>query len=425
MTGTARSPKAKFTRDQKVVVGILAFLQFTLILDFMIVSPLGAIVMPALQISPHQFGLAVSAYAFSAAVSGIASAGFADRFDRKKLLLFFYGGFILGTLLCALAPDYPSFLAARVVTGLFGGVIGSIVMAIATDLFPLEMRGRVMGFVQTAFAGAQVIGLPAGIYFANTWNWHAPFYAIVAVAVPAAFVIATTMKPVDAHLALEREGSPWRHLATTLLDRRHTLAFAVTMILATGGFMLMPFGSAFIVNNVGLPIASLSTIYLVSGLFTVFTGPLVGMASDRIGKFRMFVLGTALSIVMVAIWTNLGRVGLATVIAVNVILFVGIFSRMVPSQALISAIPAPTHRGSFNAVAASLQQLSGGFASVAAGMIVAQEAGGPLEHFNRVGYVVMTTAVASLVLMYFIDRAVAAKQATKHPSQGGETHGIR
>jgi len=406
VTDPPAAGKAKFTGEQKAVVAILAFLQFTIILDFMIVSPLGAIVMPALRISPHEFGFAVSAYAFSAAVSGISAAGFADRFDRKKLLLFFYGGFILGTLLCALAPTYPALLAARIVTGIFGGVIGSIVIAIASDLFPLAMRGRVMGFVQTAFAAAQVIGLPAGIYFANTWSWHAPFYAIVAVAVPAAFVIATRLPRVDAHLTLRRDGSPWRHLANTLLDRRHTVAFAVTMILATGGFMLMPFGSAFIVNNVGLPVESLSTIYLVTGLFTVVTGPLVGMASDRIGKYRMFTLGTMLSIVMVAIWTHLGRASLGTVIAVNVVLFVGIFSRMVPSQALISAIPAPTHRGSFNAVGASLQQLAGGFASVAAGAIVAQQPGGPLQHFERVGYVVMATAVVSLVLMYFVDRAV-------------------
>ena len=412
MTDPKQPSKATFSGEQKVVLAILAFLQFTIILDFMIVSPLGAIVMPALQISPHQFGFAVSAYAFSAAFSGIAAAGFADRFDRKRLLLFFYGGFILGTLLCALAPTYHALLAARIVTGLFGGVIGSIVMAIATDLFPLEVRGRVMGFVQSAFAGAQVIGLPAGIYFANKWNWHAPFFAIVAVALPAFFVIMAWMKPVDAHLSVASDrGSPWRHLATTLLDPRYTLAFAVTMILATGGFMLMPFGSAYIVNNVGLSMESLSTIYLVTGLFTVVTGPLIGMASDRIGKFRTFFAGTVLSIVMVAIWTNLGHATLATVVVVNVILFVGIFSRIIPSQALISAIPAPTHRGSFNAVGASLQQLSGGVASVVAGMIVVQEAGGPLQRFDVVGDIVMATAAVSLVLMYFINRAVVARQA--------------
>lgn len=156
-----------FTRYQSLLVALLAFAQFTIILDFIIMSPLGAIMMPSLNITAGQFGVAVSAYAFSAGLSGILAAGFADRFDRKRLLLFFYTGFTLGTLLCALAQDYHVLLAARIVTGLFGGVIGSIVLAIVTDLFALHLRGRVMGFVQTAFAASQVLGVPAGLFLAN------------------------------------------------------------------------------------------------------------------------------------------------------------------------------------------------------------------------------------------------------------------
>jgi predicted MFS family arabinose efflux permease len=400
-----------FSGYQKFVVAILAFLQFTIILDFMIISPLGAIVMPALHISPRQFGWAVSSYAFSAAISGISAAGFADRFDRKRLLLFFYGGFILGTLLCALAPDYHFLLLARIVTGLFGGVIGSVVLAIATDLFPLEMRGRVMGFIQTAFAAAQILGLPAGIYFANRWNWHIPFVAIIAIAVPASIVIMLYMKPVAAHLKLRQERSPLWHLIDTLIEPRYTLAFCVTILLATGGYMLMPFGSAYIVNNVGLSLTTLPTIYLVTGLFTVFLGPMVGKISDRFGKFQTFFFGTAVSLVMVVIWTNLGRASLPAVIVINVLLFVGIFSRMVPAQALISAIPAVTKRGSFNAISASLQQLSGGVASVGAGLIIAQNSDGRLLHFNWLGYIVMMTALAGLILMYFIHKAVPERLA--------------
>jgi predicted MFS family arabinose efflux permease len=113
-----------FSRYQKTVIGMLAFLQFAVILDFMLMSPLGAVIMPALSISPSQFGLVVSAYAFAAGASGLLTAGFADRFDRKRLLLFFYLGFILGTLWCGLAQSFESLLLARVVTGLFGGVIG-------------------------------------------------------------------------------------------------------------------------------------------------------------------------------------------------------------------------------------------------------------------------------------------------------------
>jgi predicted MFS family arabinose efflux permease len=403
--------KLTFSRYQKFVVGILAFLQFTIILDFMIISPLGAIVMPALHITPRQFGWAVSSYAFSAAISGLSAAGFADRFDRKRLLLFFYGGFILGTALCALAPSYHFLLLARIVTGLFGGVIGSVVLAIATDLFPLEMRGRVMGFVQTAFAAAQVLGLPAGIYFANIWSWHVPFLAIIAIAVPASLVIVLFMKPVAAHLKLKQEDSAWRHLARTVFEPKYTLAFATTALLSTGGYMLMPFSSAYIVNNLGLSLRNLPTIYVVSGLCTVFTGPMIGKASDRFGKFQTFFFGTVVTLIMVAIWTNLGPVPLITVIIINVLMFVGIFSRMIPSQALISAIPEVTKRGSFNAISASVQQLSGGIASVVAGMIIVQSIDGRLQHFNWLGYIVMTTALLALTLMYFIHKSVPERLA--------------
>ena len=249
---TSARVRTKFSQYQKVVIGILGFLQFTVILDFMIISPLGAIVMPSLNISPQQFGLAVSSYAFSAGVSGFLAAGFADRFDRKRLLLFFYFGFMLGTLLCALATTYPLLLVARIVTGLFGGVIGSVVLAIATDLFPLEMRGRVMGVISTAFAASQVLGLPAGLYLTSHWDWHAPFIAIIAIGVPAGVLIMLFMRPVVGHLTLKQEHNPLKHLINTITEPRYRLAFVLVMLLPTGGYMLMPFGTAFIVNNVGL-----------------------------------------------------------------------------------------------------------------------------------------------------------------------------
>jgi predicted MFS family arabinose efflux permease len=401
-----QSIKLSFSPYQTFVVGILAFLQFTVILDFMIISPLGAIVMPALHISTHEFGLAVSSYAFSAAISGIAAAGFADRFDRKRLLLFFYGGFILGTALCAVAPTYHFLLGARVVTGLFGGVIGSVVLAIAADLFPLEMRGRVMGFVQTAFAGAQVLGLPAGLYLAGLWTWHSPFVAIIAIAVPASLVIALYMKPVIGHLKAKQEHSAWRHLARTIFEPKYTPAFVGIMALTTGGYMIMPFLSTFIVNNIGIPLRNLPTIYLVTGLCTVFVGPMVGKASDRFGKFRTFLFGTVVTLIMIAVYTNLGPTSLLTVIVVNALLFVGIFSRMIPAQALFSAVPEPTKRGSFNAIMASLQQFSGGVASAFAGLILVQNSAGQLQHFDWMGYIVMATALLSVALIYLIHRAV-------------------
>ncbi|SDT29587.1 MFS transporter [Bradyrhizobium canariense] len=396
-----------FSRYQSLLVALLAFVQFTVILDFIIMSPLGAIIMPALNITAAQFGVAVSAYAFSAGISGILAAGFADRFDRKRLLLFFYVGFTLGTALCALAQNYHVLLVGRIVTGLFGGVIGSIVLAIVTDLFPLHLRGRVMGFVQTAFAASQVLGIPVGLFLSNHWSWHVSFGAIVGLAIAAMAAVLILMQPVNGHLRLKQDKNAFAHLIATIGQPRYTLAFMVTTLLATGGFMLMPFGSAFTVHNLGIDIVHLPTIYLVSGFFSIFTGPLVGRASDAFGKFPTFVFGSAVSVVMVLIYTHLGQVTLTTAIVVNVLMFVGIFSRMIPSQALISAIPVASQRGSFSAVSASLQQLSGGLGSVLAAAIIAQNADGSLRHFDRLGYIVVTTSILSLIAMYFVQKSVA------------------
>jgi predicted MFS family arabinose efflux permease len=197
----------RFSAYQKTVVGLLAFLQFAVIVDFMLMAPLGAVIMPALSITPAQFGLVVSAYAFAAGASGLLTAGFADRFDRKKLLLFFYVGFTLGTLWCGLAQSFESLLTARVVTGMFGGVVGSVVLAIATDLFAPQMRGRVMGFIQSAFAASQVLGIPFGMKFASAWNWHVPFIAMAGIATLGGLLITWLMKPVSAHLAAPQERS--------------------------------------------------------------------------------------------------------------------------------------------------------------------------------------------------------------------------
>lgn len=401
----AKAPVTPFSPYQKFVVGALAFLQFAVILDFMLMAPLGALIMPALKIGPKEFGFVVSAYAFSAGAASLLTAGFADRFDRKRLLLIFYSGFVVGTLWCGLAQSFESLLLARVVTGLFGGVIGSIVLAIAADLFPLAMRGRVMGTIQTAFAASQVLGLPVGLYLSSRWNWHLPFIAMAVLGLLGGAVVAWRMQPVTEHLAKKQAHSPWRHLLHTVAVPRHALAFATTALLTTGGFMLMPFSTAFAVNNLGIAMADLPTVYLVTGLCTIVVGPLVGRAADAFGTFRVFTAGTALSIVMVLLYTHLGPIPLGGLIVVNAVMFVGIFSRMIPFQAISSSVPEPAQRGAYNAVAASVQQLSGGVASVVAGHIVTLGANGRLLHFEWIGYVVVATSLAAFALLRTLVRS--------------------
>jgi predicted MFS family arabinose efflux permease len=405
------TPAASFSPYQKFVVGLLAFLQFAVILDFMIMAPLGALIMPRLGITPKQFGLVVSAYAFSAGISGFVTAGFADRFDRKKILLFFYGGFLCGTLWCGLAPTFELLLAARVVTGLFGGVIGSVVLAIATDLFDVALRGRVMGLIQTAFAASQVLGLPMGLFLSNRWDWHAPFIVLAGLGAIGLAVIWTKLRPVDAHLGKPQEHSPFMHLWHTITEPRHLLAFLTVTLLATGGFMLMPFSSAFLVHNLGIDLSNLPTIYFFTGICTIVFGPLIGKAADKVGKFRVFLFGSALSILMVLVYTHMGPTSITVVILINVTMFAGIFSRMIPFQALVTQVPEPTKRGSFNAISASIQQVSGGLASLVAGHIVTQAADGRIEHFPQIGYVVVGTTLAAIGLVWRIQRQIQARAA--------------
>lgn len=402
-----------FTKYQKQVIVILAFLQFTVILDFMIMSPLGALMMPALNMTTTQFGTVVSAYAFSAGASGFLAAGFADKFDRKKILMFFYLGFIVGTFFCGIASSYYYMLAARTVTGLFGGVIGAIVLAIVADVFQVSQRGRVMGFIQTAFASSQILGLPLGMYLSTLWGWHAPFFMIVAVSALSYFIILFLLRPIDGHLKIQTDKNAFQHLIHTLFNKQYTLAFAATALMSLGGFMLMPFGSAFSINNLKLQLSELPVLYFVVGIFSIFMGPLIGKATDKYGKLKVFNMGCLVTAITVIIYTNLGPTAFWLVCLIQIVLFSAIFSRMIPSQALVSALPDPANRGAFMSVSSSLQQIAGGVASVVAGLIVVSEPTGELKHFNYIGYILLVSIAITVWMLKKINTQVENKLAGK------------
>ncbi|HNY29878.1 MAG TPA: MFS transporter [Fibrobacteria bacterium] len=410
-TGAA-APPVEFSSYQKLVVALLAFLQFTIILDFMILSPLGPILMPALSISTHQFGLVVSAYAFSAGVAGILAAGFADRFDRKKMLLLFYVGFLVGTFLCGIAPTYGFLLFARIVAGLFGGVIGSISFAIVADLFPLAQRGRAMGTIQSAFAASQVLGIPIGLTLATHWGWHGPFLLIVGLGLLVGVVIATKLQPITAHLHHAPSGhNPFAHLWKIGTNRRYLVGFSATMLVATGGFMLQPFGSNFAVHNLGIGLHSLPLMFIATGVVGIFAGPFMGRMADRHGKFRLLVWSTFACIAILVWWTHLGTTPLWLAIVGNCVLFFTISGRIVGSTTLISGVPQLQDRGAYMAISSSMQQFAGAVSSWVAGLIVVEAPGGRILHFDTLGWVVIAAMVFTLVQMRSVDRMVKATAA--------------
>jgi predicted MFS family arabinose efflux permease len=417
-TPVAGAPPA-FTRYQVFVIVILALLQFTVVLDFMILSPLGALLMKNMGLSTSQFGSVVSGYAISAGISGFLAAGFADKFDRKKLLIFFYTGFIFGTVFCGLAYSYHTLLIARIVTGIFGGVISSIGMAIVADLFSLQQRGRVMGFVQMAFAGSQILGVPAGLVLANIWGWHATFYMVAILAILVLTAVSMRLQPITEHLKVQNDKNAFLHLWHTIKKKDYRIGFYATAMLSMGGFMIMPFSSAFIVNNVHISQEDLPLIFLFTGISSIFIMLFIGQLTDRIDKFRLFTVGSLIALVMVLVYTNLPPVPIWIVIVVNMVLFMGIMSRMVPAMALSSAVPGTADRGAYMSVNSSLQQMAGGVAAIFAGFIVVQPKDGPLQHFDILGYIMAGFVLFCIYLVYRMSNLVKSKIIQKSPEVSG------
>ncbi|HEX8015306.1 MAG TPA: MFS transporter [Flavobacterium sp.] len=396
-----------FTSYQKFAVFILAITQFTVILDFMVMSPLGDILMKDLDLKPARFGLVVSAYAFSAGISGLLTAGFADKFDRKKLLLFFYIGFIVGTILCGIVTSYALLVTARIVTGLFGGVIGSISMAIVADLFTLQQRGRVMGFIQMGFGASQILGIPIGLYLANEWGWHAPFLWVAGMAAIVVTLIGIKLQPINKHLLIQKDKSAFTHLIHTLTKKNYRIGFTATALLSVGGFMLMPFGSAFAINNLHITQHELPILFMIAGLSTLVIMPIIGKLSDSIDKFKIFAFASIWTIVTVAIYTNLSVTPLWLVAIFNVLMMAGVMSRMIPSTALVTAIPVAEDRGAFMSINSSLQQIAGGIAAAFAGMIVVQkDKFSPIEHYNTLGFIIIGISILSILLMFRVSKLV-------------------
>jgi len=254
------------------------------------------------------------------------------------------------------------------------------------------------------------LGLPVGLYLANLWGWHSPFLLIVAISIIVCIIIAVYLKPIEGHLKIKSDRNAFVHLLKTVTNSVYLKTFAATMLLATGGFMMMPFGTAFGVNNLGLTLAQLPLLYMITGLFSMGLGPLAGKLSDTWGKYNMFLVGSIIMIFVVTYYTRLEITPLWVVVIINIIMFAGIMARMISSSALVSAVPTLQDRGAFMSINSSIQQISGGIAAYIAGMIVVQVPGGRLENYDILGYVVSGTTVITMILIWFVNDYVMNKQ---------------
>ncbi len=380
--------------SERLLLGLLAAVQVTHIMDFMVMMPLGPQLTRVLGTGPSEFGLLVSAYTFGAAASGFLAAFHIDRFDRKAALLGIYAGFCIATALCAIAPGFGTLLAARVAAGVFGGVAGAVVYAIVGDLIPEARRGTAMGVIASAFSISSIAGVPVGLFLANHFGWRAPF-ALLTVSGVAIWVVAWRALPrIDRHVDTGPGRPAFAQLGAIFAHRNHLHAFALTAALMFAGFSVIPFISPYMVANVGLKETDLPWLYFFGGLATLFSSRLIGRLADRYGRKRVFRILATISIIPLLVTTNLPPVPVPLAIAASVLFMVFVSGRFIPLMALVTASVDPRLRGSFLAFNASIQQLFAGLAAFTAGLILGHSADGRITHYNAVGaFAVMATFI--------------------------------
>lgn len=386
-------------KREKLVLFSLALIQFTHIMDFMIMMPLGPQLMRIFSISPAQFGMIVSAYTFSAGIFGFLGAFFIDRFDRKMALLFIYSGFIIGTLSCSLAPTYHWLLAARVFTGMFGGIAGALILSIIGDSIPNERRASAMGVVMAAFSAASVFGVPFGLYMANKFSWHAPFLFIGCIGLGIITLVSFVIPNMKEHIVtkIERQG-PLQVITNVTSNPNQLRALLLMFLLMVGQFSVIPFISPYMVANVGFSESDLTYIYLIGGFFTIFSSPMVGRLADKIGRFKVFTIFIFISLIPLFGITNMPKVSMPYVLVITSIFFICAGGRMIPASTMITSSVLPKHRGSFMSINSSVQQLSSSLAAFMAGLIVQKNASGQLENYNYVGYIAIAASLLAIVV---------------------------
>jgi predicted MFS family arabinose efflux permease len=390
------------TAREWLLLLVLAAVQFTHIVDFMVIMPLGPVYMREMRLSPGQFGLVVAAYTVSAGVAGLLASFFLDRFDRKRALLMLYAGFTMGTLLCAVAPDYPLLLAARSVAGAFGGVSAAVVLAIVGDAFADDRRATAMGVVMSAFSAASVAGVPLGLYLADVLSWHVVFFVLGGLGALVLALAAAVLPPLRGHLGRGRGGAV--NLLAVLADVNHLRAFGLMAALVLSSFVLWPYLPIYLEYNVGLAQGQLKLVYLCGGLATLVTLTLFGRLADRFGKLLVFYILALVTVVPVVLVTNLpAGLPLLLVLGVTTALMVASSGRMVPAMALITGASAPRYRGSFMSVNAAVQHFTSGLAAWVGGLFLVQEPGpkgqgGPLHGFGLLGLLACAATLVGFVL---------------------------
>lgn len=386
-------------KREKLLLFTLAAINFTHIVDFMIMMPLGPQLMRLFAISPQQFSALVSTYTFSAGIASFIGAFVLDRFDRKKTLMIAYVGFVLGTFACALAPNYHLLLSARIITGAFGGILSALILSIIGDVVPEFRRATAIGIVMGAFSVASILGVPFGLFIANKFSWHAPFIFLGALSIAILGFVIWTVPRLRSHMSEDQiHPSPVKVISSLARNGNQLSALGFSMMLVLGHFTIVPFLSPYMVSNVGFSESDLTYIYLLGGAVTIFTSPMIGKLADKIGKARVFTMFALLTLVPLFTLTNLPRTAVPVALLVTTVFFITSGGRWVPATTMITSTVTPQSRGSFMSLNSSVQQLTAGVAASIAGIIVTKNTAGELVNYQYVGYFAIVISLLGIIV---------------------------
>lgn len=388
---------SRFSRQEWIFLLILAGVQFSHILDFVIMMPLGPQLMRGFGIDVGSFSMLVSIYTFAAALSCFIASFGMDYFDRKKVLTFVYAGLVVGTFMCGLAPSFSFLLFARTITGVFGGLLQAIILSVLADLIPLEKRGQATGIVFAAFAVSSVLGVPLGLALANHWGWNGPFLLLGVFCSINLWFVYKFIPSLSQHLTTRVRGKVLENFSH-LLGHANTLVAAVLTMSMMTTFAMFPFVSPFLVGVIGVQETNLPEIYLAGGLASLITAPVLGRLSDRYGARPVFVVCSLLSVGGVLAFTYMPYGSYFLVICLNMVVAALGSGRMTPYMELLNRSVPSELRGSFMTLIAAVQQLSASGASYLGGMILNTDKG--LENFVIIGWVVGASMLISIGVSY-------------------------
>ena len=395
-------------KKELIVVSLLALVNFTYILDFMIMMPLGNILMPKWNLNTEQFANVVAAYPITAFFSSFAAIFFADKFDRKYLLLFVYGAFLIATFFCGQATGYHSMMIARIFTGLFGGVIGAQVLSIAGDYVPYERRGRAMGVLMSGFALASVIGMPLSLLLANHFDWYFPFYLIAGLGTVLYIVLWKVLPNFRSHLATPIKLKERAHNFISIFSNRtQIIALTLGSCLMMGHFFIIPLINPYLVNNAHVDIKATPLVYLFGGIATIIASNITGKLADKHGKFKIFIVAIIFSVPFIFMVTNMPAWPLWLILLIFAIWFAVTTARSVPAQAMITQSVTAHTRGSFMSFNSCLQSLGTGIATITSGHLTYNDTNGVIHGYPYLGYI----SIAVILLCGYFGKILSNRLA--------------